>query len=334
MVKYRAVHATVILFSVASFIYTGEPFYVVLFLSFLLAPLLLKIQLLFEKRKTKIKVTFEEKWMCGVEGSLHIQCRKSGFGIIGLVKVTILLENLLTEEKKQLGITCRGDGTDFMAEEHFVFTRCGRVNVKIERIVLVDCMGLTSMAKVMDKKRPDMEKYILVYPNEEAASSDMAAYAALSARTLCGSYQNDAAFYDLKMYHPGMPVQKIHWKLYGKLGELMVKEMEWEKEEQIMLLLEPAYLPDEMVDTAIGLLFAVSFCLAADGIFHQVCLPQVDGNFTYLVDCENSYMEMQELVLMSLTRWSKLESTQWQKLRTEFGEENIYKIQDIIQEDL
>ena len=74
-------------------------------------------------------------------------------------------------------------------------------------------------------------------------------------------------------YVPGDPVQRIHWKLSGKIDRILIREGDRPLAGSLLLLLETAGygIDPEDMDSAAEALLSVSRELAAEGISHSVC---------------------------------------------------------------
>ena len=78
--------------------------------------------------------------------------------------------------------------------------------------------------------------------------------------------------FGIREYQSGDSVKTIHWKLSGKLGHIMVREMGFPVENNIMILLDrkPMDNSPENVDRITDLFFSLSLAIAEQGIKHDI----------------------------------------------------------------
>lgn len=78
--------------------------------------------------------------------------------------------------------------------------------------------------------------------------------------------------FGIREYQPGDSVKTIHWKLSGKLGHIMVREMGFPVENNILILLDrkPVDNSPENVDRITDMFFSLSLAIAEQGIKHDI----------------------------------------------------------------
>jgi len=118
---------------------------------------------------------------------------------------------------------------------------CGAVRVKIEKVRILDYFHLFSVR--MKKRSAETELLVLpeilklhLQDTAEAVSSPE------STRYADKPGDDPSEIFNIREYHPGDAVSRIHWKLSSKSDILFIKEFGFPIEKKILLLAE--YLPE------------------------------------------------------------------------------------------
>lgn len=175
-------------------------------------------------------------------------------GCVVLIRAEI--SDPLVGEINEITVENRGDRADIPVSAIY----CGRIGVRIIRGDVRDWFGLGIFraSGILNE-----EHRLLVFPGADPKMPD--------ARADFSDRQEDSAD-RTRLYIPGDPVKKIHWKLSAKTGQILVREGEENADDSLMLLLETSLkdpAPDRM-DAAVEALFSFSGHLAADHICHHV----------------------------------------------------------------
>ncbi len=118
---------------------------------------------------------------------------------------------------------------------------CGAVKIRIDYLHILDYLHIfrTEMRRVND------ELELLVLPRQADLSLRMTAeavYSPESSRYADRPGDDPSEIFNIREYHPGDAVSRIHWKLSSKSEKLFIREFGYPIEKQVLLLAE--YLSD------------------------------------------------------------------------------------------
>lgn len=122
----------------------------------------------------------------------------------------------------------------------------GRYSIGVKSIVFRDFMGLFFL-----KHQPLEQKSILVKPRIRFLLHKKIPAAMISeGNVLAGLYEagNDEMV-DIRKYVPGDSLRKMHWKLAAKTGNLMVRDMRNELDNDILFLIDVTSAPEQNSET-------------------------------------------------------------------------------------
>ena len=122
----------------------------------------------------------------------------------------------------------------------------GRYEVGVRDIVFRDFLGMFFL-----RHRPLERKSILVRPRVRILSHKTIPAAMVSeGNVLAGLFEagNDEMI-DIRRYAPGASLRKMHWKLSAKSGNLMVRDMRNELDNDILFLLDVSAPPEQNAET-------------------------------------------------------------------------------------
>ena len=138
------------------------------------------------------------------------------------------------------------------------FEHCDEVHITVAKVRMRDMTGLFWAEKFVKAKTG-----VLIMP--DAYPLGLMFDRAVEAKT-----KNQYEYDGLREYHPGDKTSSIHWKLLAGKNLMMVKDMEEEKDEKLVLRLSLPEL-EEAFDDFFTVFFSVSKFFLEQGLPQTVC---------------------------------------------------------------
>lgn len=143
---------------------------------------------------------------------------------------------------------------------------CGRLTCRVERLRVVDGLGLFALPVPRPQARSVLSlPHRLDLPLPPALAGEEEAAGPLTPRPGGGPGED----YDLRPYRPGDPVSAIHWKLSSKRDELVVRETLGGEKARVVITVE-LFGDAEQLDRVLERLWTTSLALLAAQVPHQV----------------------------------------------------------------
>lgn len=196
-----------------------------------------------------------------------VRCR--GFLPLPQVRLRLRLTNEMTGERicRKLSFSGLTDRQGFLGETvRWESAHCGYVRCEIERLQVVDGLGLFALPVSRPKPRAALVlPRLLDLPLPPLLRGEAEAAGPLKPRPGGGPGED----YDLRLYRAGDPVTAIHWKLSSKRDELVVRETLEPRREGITLTFDHFGAPEDL-DRVLDRLRTFSAGLLAGGRSHTV----------------------------------------------------------------
>ncbi len=182
---------------------------------------------------------------CGQEMEVTIEMEYPLIPPAGKVWVELICENRVFGIRKELSCLLEpGNGRRQEYRLSLDTSLCGNLSVRAERLFCHDPLGLFS-----SKRSPKKEFLYTVYPFE------VPMYVSLNRnreREQTGDIYDGrksgtdvSEVFGLREYREGDPLQSIHWKLSGKMKQLIVREFGRPVNYHTLILLAPAFVYGE-----------------------------------------------------------------------------------------
>lgn len=181
---------------------------------------------------------------------------------------------------------------------------CGCVKIQLKQIKIRDFLGFLELKKDLDK---ECDGYVFPYLEDaDTKIMDNSLVIKESPITYERSYENEEEW-ELREYQPGEKLQLVHWKLYGKTGELFIKQFKNSRLEDKKLLFELYDDKNGSLDVMLSYVFSICnsllrnneafylcwFSMADQRIKERKIEGEVDLEAAFIeVYYENSYEEM------------------------------------------
>lgn len=210
--------------------------------------------LMYLPSRNKLSITIGAVGQCG-KGDLitvGITGVNSSIFPVSSVFVKIAAFNVITEEKVVIEreLQVKGKGKK---EETFTLKSeyCGMIKYSVEELRVMDMFKLFSkVSKVESKDNGYDITYVEptlgeVYVEEDSLNSyDMESYVYSSER----KGNDPSETFGIREYKDGDSFKTIHWKLTGKMGQLMVRELGLPVENSLMIILDKKKMEGAAVD--------------------------------------------------------------------------------------
>ncbi len=252
----------------------------------------------FSVKGLSFSVTGERSCRCGQQIGIKLKLVYPFFHSAGNIQVHVVCENhVFGVKKEEFYMLEPGKGKE---NEYTLFldtVLCGERVVRIQELLCYDLLGLFSRRKSMEGEFVctvypyDVQLYVSLQKNREREQPGDIYDGKKS-----GSDVSEV--FGLREYREGDPLQSIHWKLSGKMNQLIVREFGRPVNYHTLVLLSPAFsygdkdVPEETANAVFDLGLSLSQALLNQSLAHFVgylsggelcCIP---------VDSLHSYEEM------------------------------------------
>ncbi len=272
---YRTRIRTVIwfLFVFVFYIFFDSYFSLFLLASSLIIFLFLGISARIYKKKVQFSIIVPDAVHKQETGECYLEVKSQTFLPIAKVRCSLSMYNSLTGEtsEQEVHFSLNGKAT----ERVFIDLKsmfCGNIRIRLEK---ADCFDLLGVFFITEK--PEVTADLLVLPNtfdmelelfeNKEKNSEAFAY------SLEQAGMNNSEILGIKPYVPGDNVKNIHWKLSGKLDDLMMKELSEAVDYSLLVLLETEGLDRKeaaVSDAMIEAFVSVSKALIENGRTHSI----------------------------------------------------------------
>lgn len=171
-------------------------------------------------------------------GSFQVKIQNDSLLPVVSSKVTLAVENLVTGKHSQIRerIVCLPKKTkeiSFRSEED----GCGCLRMEVRELCVTDPFGIFSSVREVTGVH---DCYVMPQISDIQISPDaFSHYDMESYRYASERKGNDPSeTFGLHAYQPGDSIKAIHWKLSGKMGELVIREGGFPVENSLILLLD------------------------------------------------------------------------------------------------
>jgi uncharacterized protein (DUF58 family) len=226
-------------------------------------------------KKIELNVSTVENVSKGMSVPLHIKLNNKSKLPIFCMKCSVVCENVLTGEKSREEIflnagPLKTSVKTMELDEH----NCGYINISVENVRIFDMfMIFVSKTSVTTKGGAYVMPQIRQIELDERV---LHAYNMESYQYSTYQKGNDPSeTFGIREYIEGDSPKTIHWKLTGKTGELVVRELGLPVENSILLLMDKRLsvgeeLGAELRASAAELFLSLSHALLENGIGHSV----------------------------------------------------------------
>lgn len=281
----RILMAAAFVFSVIFFVQNGSLFSIVLVSGIIAVTILSWITVMTTGKKMSIDIRAAGNVQKGSPVSVYVDLKNTSRLPIYRLKGSIICENILTGEScsQQLIMNAGPEGSmteGIQLDEKY----CGYIHISVSDIRICDMLML-----FQKRREKSAEAGTYVMPQIQPITVDehlINAYNMESYQYSSLKKGNDPSeTFGIREYIEGDSPKTIHWKLTGKTGDLVVRELGLPVENSILLLMDKRVLEGEVLDaeiraSAAELFLSLSHSLLEKGIGHSVAwMDYRKGNF-------------------------------------------------------
>lgn len=252
MRKNKIVFLFWLIFCVFDYIYVNSWFSLAL-LSVTVGLLFLDI-VIFSMGKRKIEINISTTGQCEKNELIEVRmtAKNSSFlpvmhGTIGIKAYNVITEETLFIEKS---LSIRSKGT-FLSSAIIKSENCGLIKLEISSGYVLDSLGLFKR-KMKFNQGEDGYNYTVVQPtliNLNLEKNSLDTYNMESYNFSFEKSGNDPSeTFGIREYRSGDILKTIHWKLTGKMDEIMVRELGLPIENSLMILLDKRINNNSIID--------------------------------------------------------------------------------------
>lgn len=271
----KIIYGIFLIVSVILYVVTDADFSGVLFL-FLLVYLILGLLLArLTGRKVQLHYQGPDSGNKGQQEEVQLVIQNESWAPVFLCTVSMSVENILTGKRQQM--ICR---TALAPKGKRTFSYligddcCGCIRMQTEEINISEPLG------IFQKARPASSEHTyhvlpalgeMHFEEKELEEFDMESNRYSSSR----KGNDPGETFGLHEYVPGDSMKFIHWKLSGKMDEIVVREPGLPVENNLMVILDNCFVDGEMPDEeniskTTECFFSVSYSLAKRGMTHTI----------------------------------------------------------------
>lgn len=214
-----------------------------------------------------------------------VTVKNSGVLPVFSVSITVVLRNKFTEEERRERIITtvgpRAKKTVKMMTEE---KHCGCVEASIEEAYISDPLG------IFGRKRTSTACGSTdILPSERAAAADSRIFSSFNSESFkyskCRKGNDPGEIQGIRDYRIGDSPKTIHWKLSGKMDDIMVRELGYPVENDILLIFDNAQSEGaETSDKKMSVFVSVALELLRRGIPHSMGWYDRDENYFFIMD--------------------------------------------------
>ena len=231
--------------------------------------------------KVQLKVHPDEADGC----CSHVKILVKNEGILPILNCSIKMraENLITGSKDCCSWNiAAGPKSEKSLQFDVRDELCGAIKMTTEETVLKDFFGIMSKSvEISDRSAAinNKEAFAYIYPQLQEipiSSEDMNRYDMESFKYSASKKGNDSSeTFGISVYKPGDSIKSIHWKLSGKMDDIVVRELGLPIENKLMVLVDKSDNGHEDFDgaqksRATQLAASLAWTLARMGIHHHI----------------------------------------------------------------
>lgn len=234
-----------------------------------------------------LKIHINIKESCYIKQKLPLSIEVEGRRKLptGAIKVRVIIENILFGESRECILMLQPTSKRHIRYNYPIAIRdCGDTKITIKEIEVYDMLGVVAW-----KKEKNIESRVLVYPERLKLSVRLSrnpvtqTFGELYDQTRKG--QDVSEVFNLREYVAGDSVGSIHWKLSGKLDQLVVREFGYPSNYSTVIVYElmkkcnGRKISNDINDAVVALTSALSSSLLELNHTHNVGTV-INGQFT------------------------------------------------------
>lgn len=284
MRKVRAAYSAVVLITAALFFWSARLYVAGILAAEVLLVILLRVLLLSDRKRMQVTLETRTASTAGQNLSVCIQVKSPLWLAAGMLDAVLEVENKLIGRTEQIPVTIGLSRQAVSVYLPYEPKCCGYTQMHLRDVCFCDIMGLNVLP--VPEPKP---AYVTIYPEPlplgVSANSFLSGFQEGEQQTVSRRGNDPSEVFDLREYRPGDDVRSIHWKLSGKMEELLVKEPSDTSHYSTLVLLDAGLKADEtlcteeLLSAAAGLALTFSEKLMELGVLHYIGIPVIGKLF-------------------------------------------------------
>lgn len=295
MRKYRILYLMIMIFVLFCGLWGGGRLAPAVFLILIILPVFSGLRFYLSLGGLTFSFAGAHSSRFGRQPGLKLRLKCAFFSPAGNMKAEIICENLVFGTKEEISYLIEPGKAGEQEYDILLDTAvCGQRVIRLHEIVCYDLMGLFSGRKIIDE-----EFVCIVYPYEAkmyvSLQRDMEREQPGDIYDGRRSGTDVSEVFGLREYREGDLLQSIHWKLSGKMRQLIVREFGRPVNYHTLVLFSPAFysnnheIDEEIINGVFDLGVSFSHALINQNIAHfvgymsggEVCCMPVDSLHSY-----------------------------------------------------
>ena len=201
-------------------------------------------KIMVEKGKKNLQVSMETV-SADKQNQITVKLKNQGQMPILNISVKVHIKNIITGQKdSENWIVNIGPKGKKEIKFQIKDSLCGGILVELKEVEVKDTFG-----KMSEKIEEDLYDYVYVLPQvrelditkEEQSHYDMESY-----KFSPNKKGNDSSeTFGINTYQPGNNIKSIHWKLSGKMDDIVIRELGLPVDNKLMIIVDKGILQDE-----------------------------------------------------------------------------------------
>lgn len=223
MRKSRVLYITIMLIEAVTLFWSGSGLLLGLLIAQIVVLILLWACLISDTRDISLALRMPSSCRTGSELSLVLEIEKKLYLAAGMMEAVLECENHMMNEKKELPVKIVFSGKNHLVRIPFQADACGQIHIQLKDIRCFDLFGVMECDIA-----PLKSQTMTVYPRE--ALLNITVDNSISGRwegeqkTIERPGRDMSEVFDLREYVPGDDVRRMHWKLSGKTGKMIMRQ--------------------------------------------------------------------------------------------------------------
>lgn len=275
MTKVLGLYSAVMLFTAVMLLWSAKTYVLGFLLLEAAVPFCLRYMLRQEVKKLNISLYSRAACVAGQGISIEIRFAGPRWIAVGILSGVMEVKNQLFQRSQAFPVA-----VSFSKRKHVLYIPytpdgCGETVICLKEICCCDILGLNTLPAAAPKPLR-----ITVFPEplpfQVSAESFLSGFKEGEQQTVNRKGGDPSEVFELREYRTGDDVRSIHWKLSGKLDQLLVKESSDTSHYSTMILLDAGLFAgtdlcqEKLLSTAVSLALDFSEKLMRLGILHYI----------------------------------------------------------------
>lgn len=223
MRKNRVLYTTIMLIEAVTLFWSGSGLLRGLLTAQIVVLILLWTCLASDTRKLKLALRMPSSCLADSKLSFVLEFEKKIYLAAGVMEAVLECENQMMDEVTQIPVRIVFSGRNHKVLIPFQAGACGQIRIQLRDIRCYDVFGVMECDIRALKKQT-----LIVYPRETTLKLTVGKQISGGwegeQRTIERPGRDMSEVFELREYKPGDDLRRIHWKLSGKTGKMVVRQ--------------------------------------------------------------------------------------------------------------